>query len=82
MTIRTARLRAAADFGLAIQQARLARGMSQAELAREIDSSQAMISAIESGQSTILLRRLLELADATGITFSATWEDDHDATRG
>ena len=39
------------------------------------------ISAIESGQTTILVRRLLELASVTGIEFSATWEDDVDAPR-
>lgn len=78
---RVARLRAPADFGLAIQQARLARGLSQVELAQEIDSTQSTISAIESGQTTILVRRLLELASVTGIEFTATWEDDVDAPR-
>ena len=81
MVKRVARLRALADFGLAIQQARLARGLSQVELAQEIDSTQSTISAIESGQTTILVRRLLELASVTGIEFSATWEDDVDAPR-
>lgn len=81
MTKRVARLRAPADFGLAIQQARVAKGLSQADLAKEIDSVQSTISAIEAGQSTILLRRLIELARATGIEFTATWEDD-DAPNG
>lgn len=81
MAKRVARLRAPADFGLAIQQARVARGMSQTELAEELDVSQSTISAIESGQTTILLRRLVDLAKLTGVELTATWEDE-DAPRG
>ena len=81
MAKRVARLRAPADFGLAIQQARMARGLSQTELAAEIDVSQSTISAIEAGQTTILLRRLVDLANLTGVELSASWEDD-DAPRG
>ncbi|MCD7100854.1 helix-turn-helix domain-containing protein [Pseudoclavibacter sp. 13-3] len=80
MTSRIARLRAPADFGLAIQQARMARGLSQAQLAEQLDLSQSMVSEIETGKSTIYLRRLLELARATGVRLTATWEDD-DASR-
>ncbi|WP_298942924.1 helix-turn-helix transcriptional regulator [uncultured Microbacterium sp.] len=75
MAQRTARLRAPADFGLAVQQARIARGMSQTELAAELDIPQSMISEIENGKSTIYLRRLLGIAHVTGIEFSARWED-------
>lgn len=77
----TARLRVPGDFGLAIQQARLARGLSQSELAAELGIPQSTISQLESGKSTIFLRRLLAIARATGIEFSATWESD-DAPRG
>lgn len=76
----TARLRAPADFGLALQQARLARGLTQVQLAEELDVPQSTISAIESGQSTIFLRRLLEMARTTGVDFTASWSDD--ASRG
>lgn len=77
----TARLHAPADFGLAVQQARLDRGMSQEQLARQLAVPQSTISEIEAGKSTIYLRRLLSLARATGIEFTATWGDD-DAARG
>ncbi|MFT4295184.1 MAG: helix-turn-helix transcriptional regulator [Micropruina sp.] len=77
----TARLRAPADFGLAVQQARLARGLSQSQLAAELGVTQSAISEIESGKSTIYLRRLLSIARATGLELSASWEDA-DATRG
>ncbi len=74
MTTYTARLRAPADFGLALQQARLARGLSQTELAQELGVTQSTISAMESGSSTIYLRRLLDVARATGVELSASWE--------
>lgn len=76
----SARLRAPADFGLALQQARMARGMTQTALARELGVPQSTISALESGKSTIYVRRLLALARATGIEFTATWSEG-DATR-
>lgn len=81
MSKHTARLHAPADFGLAIQQARLERGMSQAQLAEQLAVPQSTISEIEAGKSTIYLRRLLDLARATGIEFTATWGGD-DVARG
>lgn len=80
MAQRTARLRSPADVGLAVQQARLARGLTQSELAADLDMHQSALSDIEAGKSTIYLRRLLELARATGIELTATWSDD--APRG
>lgn len=77
----TARLRAPADFGLAIQQARLERGWSQAQLADEIGVPQSTISQVESGKTTIYLRRLLEIALATGLEFTASWEHDDASDR-
>ncbi len=70
----TARLRVPADIGLALQQARLAQGRTQAELGEDLGVSQSTISAIEAGQSTILVRRILEMARETGLEFSASWE--------
>jgi len=81
MTRHTARLHAPADFGLALQQARQARGLSQERLAKELGLPQSTISAMESGKATIYLRRLLNLARATGVEFTAAWETD-DAPRG
>lgn len=75
-----ARLQAPADFGRAIQQARLARGLSQQQLANLLDLHQSTVSQIESGKSTIYLRRLLALARATGVEFTATWSEG-DETR-
>jgi len=72
----TARLTSPADVGVVLQQARLERGLSQAELAAEVGFPQSVISQMESGQSTAYLRRLLRLAGATGIDLRASWEAD------
>lgn len=77
----TARVRTPADFGLALQQARASRGVSQTELAQTLGVPQSTISAMESGASTIYLRRLLAIARELGVEFTATWGDD-DASRG
>lgn len=76
MPRRTAHLNAPADFGLAIQQARMELGLSQTDIADQIGVSQSAISEIESGKATIHLRRLLSLARITGVELTATWGDD------
>jgi HTH-type transcriptional regulator / antitoxin HipB len=76
MATHTTRLRSPGDVGLAVQQSRLARGLTQTELAAELDVPQSTISEIESGQATIYLRRLLSIARVTGMEFTATWEAD------
>lgn len=75
----TASLSAPGDFGVVIQQARLEKGLTQAQLAAELGVPQSTISEIEGGRSTILLRRLLALAELTGVEFKAAWGSD-DAT--
>ncbi len=80
MVRHTARLRTPGDFGLAVQQARLGRGLSQSELAAELGVPQSTISEIESGKATIYLRRLLSIARVTGLEFTASWERE-DAPR-
>lgn len=80
MAKQAARLRSPADVGLAVQQARLARGLSQRALAAELEVPQSTISEIENGKATIYLRRLLSIARLTGMEFTATWEDS-DAPR-
>lgn len=75
MATYSAKLRAPADFGLALQQARTGRGISQTELALELGVPQSTISAMESGKTTIYLRRLLTMARAIGIEFTATWSE-------
>lgn len=74
MTTFDAKLRSPADLGLAIQQARLARGLTQTELADELDISQRSVSELESGKPTIWARRVFDLMGATGVELTATWE--------
>lgn len=75
----TATLKTAQDLTQALQQARLARGKSQTELAEEVGVAQSMISEIENGSGTIYLRRLLEMAEATGLTLTASWSSKDSA---
>ena len=79
MSEHTAKLRTPGDFGLAIQQARLDRGLSQTELAAELGVPQSTISQLENGKSTIYLRRLLAIGQATGLEFSAIWGERDEA---
>lgn len=74
------RLHAPADFGRALRQARLARGLSQEQLADALALPQSTVSEIENGKSTIYLRRLLTLARATGLQLTATWQEGDDAS--
>jgi len=81
MTKRTAYLYAPADFGLALRQSRIDRGLSQQQLAELIGVPQSTISEIESGKATIYLQRILSLFMETGVQLTATWEAE-DAARG
>ncbi|MFZ1383103.1 MAG: helix-turn-helix transcriptional regulator [Scrofimicrobium sp.] len=71
----TAPLDTIGSFGLALQQARLAQGKSQSDIARELGIAQSAISEMESGHGTLYLRRLLDMAHALGLQLSASWED-------
>lgn len=79
MTQHRAPLRSPGSLGRAAQQARLARGMTQAELAAELDIAPSAISEIENGKATIFIRRYFDIMRATGMTLTASWEDDLNA---
>jgi len=72
----TAPLRVPSDVGLALEQARLARGLSQNEVADLLDMPQSTVSTMETGAGTIYLRRLLAMARALGLELTASWDDD------
>ena len=63
------------SFGLALQQARLAKGKSQSDVPRELNITQSMVSEMQSGKGTLYLRRLLDMAKVNGLELSASWED-------
>jgi len=62
------------SLGKLIQQARLARGQTQAELATDMGISQRAITEIETGKATIQMRRLFDLLKVTGASLSGQWE--------
>jgi HTH-type transcriptional regulator / antitoxin HipB len=59
-------------LGLLLQQARLARGLSQQELASQLGISQAYVSEMESGKNSLALLRVFDFMRATGMTLQAT----------
>lgn len=74
MTTARARIRTPGDVGLALQQARLEKGLTQMQLAELVGEPQSTISQLESGSSTIYLKRLLTLARALDLELTAAWE--------
>ncbi|MEJ1156083.1 helix-turn-helix domain-containing protein [Microbacterium marmarense] len=75
MGTQTTTLRSPGDIGLALQQARLERGLSQNALAQELGISQRSVSEIESGKPTIYMRKVFDMLRATGVELSAKWDD-------
>lgn len=61
-----ARAQNVADLGLALQQARLASGITQRELATRLGTSQRYIWELESGKPFPAIVRLLAALQATG----------------
>lgn len=67
----TATVRSAADFGMALQQARLAAGMTQRDLAEQMGVSQKYVWEMETGKSVAAIERLLSAFKATGVKLIA-----------
>jgi len=60
------------SLGLMLQQARLAAGLSQQELAGQLGISQAYVSEMESGKNSRALLRVFAFMRATGMSLQAT----------
>lgn len=58
-------------LGRLLQQARLARGLSQQQVAAELGISQAYVSELESGKTSLALTRVFAIMRLTGMTLSA-----------
>jgi transcriptional regulator with XRE-family HTH domain len=54
-----------------LQQARLARGLSQQQVAAQLGISQAYVSELESGKESLALTRIFDLMRLTGMTMHA-----------
>lgn len=58
-------------LGRLLQQARLARGLSQQQVAAQLGISQAYVSELESGKESLALTRIFDLMRLTGMTMHA-----------
>lgn len=65
MTYR-ASVKDAAALGLALQQARMAAGITQRQLAVKLGTSQRYIWALESGNDSLIIARILNILRETG----------------
>ena len=77
-------VRSAGDLGRALQQARLASGMTQEELSEATGVDRTYLARMESGLSVLLLERLMRLLRYTGAEVTVTLPDrapDRAATR-
>jgi HTH-type transcriptional regulator/antitoxin HipB len=61
----------AESLGLMLQQGRLARGLSQRQLAAELGLTQRWVSEMEAGKPGKLTERLFAMLDATGVRLFA-----------
>jgi HTH-type transcriptional regulator/antitoxin HipB len=70
----TTRVTGPESLGHLIQQARIASGQTQADLAGELGISQRTITEIETGKSTKQMRRVFQLLKTVGVTLHGEWE--------
>lgn len=78
MTTARAQIRTPGDVGLALQQARLEKGLTQMQLAELVGEPQSTISQMESGTVTIYVKRLLALGKVLDLQWWASWEHVED----
>ena len=60
----------------AIIRARMAGGLTQAELAARMRTTQSVIARLESGKVMPSIRTMLRIAEATGTRFRPVFEND------
>ncbi len=56
-----------------LRGARLAVGLTQAELARRLDVKPSYVAAVEAGRENLTIGRLGAIASALGVTFDVTF---------
>lgn len=61
------RTRSPDDIGAFLREARRRAGLSQDELADELDIDRRVLQRIESGESTLYIRRVFSLLDRLGV---------------
>lgn len=66
--VRSVRIKDSRTLGNVLREARMASGLTQRELADELGVNQPYIVGLESGKGTKAIERLLEFAQATGVS--------------
>jgi len=66
----TSRVTSPATLGIAVQQARMAAGLTQRELAERLGVSQRYVWELESGKESLVLTRLFRALRETGSQMS------------
>lgn len=66
------------DVALEISKARDEVGLSQADLARRLNTSQSVISRIENGNQNLSVRMLAKIGRVMGLSLSFKFERDED----
>jgi HTH-type transcriptional regulator/antitoxin HipB len=61
-------------LGLVLREARERCGLTQRQLAEQMDVRQSYIAELEAGKSVKALERLLDFAQATGVTLRAEFD--------
>ncbi len=63
------------NIGISIKSERLRRGISQGELAEKCDISRNSVSLIETGKINPTIIRVIDIADALGISIDSLVKD-------
>ena len=71
-------LRSASDIGRTIAEARVERGLTQAELAADVGIERTYLARLETGRSTLHIERVLRLLRTLGVTVEATLEPERE----
>lgn len=74
--MRSARIVNPQSLGSVLREARLARGITQRQLAHELDVNQEYIVHLEAGKPTKAMTRLFDFMQETGVTLYAEVADD------
>ncbi|ANJ25478.1 helix-turn-helix domain-containing protein [Agromyces aureus] len=73
-----ARIDTPQSLGIALQQARMASGMTQRDLAQQLGTTQKYIWELEQGKESVAVTRLFEALRATGATVTVTIPEGDD----
>ena len=73
---RSWKVRTSRDLGMAVQELRHSRGLTQAELAEILQMDRTYLSKLEGQRSSIVLNRLLRILRYLGAEVTVTWSEE------